>query len=257
MIADDAFLRRLPTVFDGAQSVQIEALVFSADAIDANFATIKRITAACGKDICSAPRHVHVDLFTRTWAIVDCLHVVREILEALDYQTPLAIAFLEKYEAASKLRNLMDHLKNNARNVANAKHRPPIFGVLGYIYVSNENIVMKDGQLTVTGGATVMLSAGRFLGGRQMTAVNPADLPELRGPVCGFRLEAFDKFLQLEQADHDLRALMAEVNDRLEKDIVERAVTLSKERSIPVEKLLANPAGGLCLFLAFKTGDAA
>jgi hypothetical protein len=47
------------------------------------------------------------------------------------------------------------------------------------------------------------------------------------------------------------------VNDRLEKDIVERAVTLSKERGVPVEKLLANPAGGLCLFLAFKTGNAA
>jgi hypothetical protein len=150
----------------------------------------------------------------------------------------------------------MDHLKSNAENVANAKHRPPVFGVLGYIYVSNEDVVMKDGRLTMTGGATVMLSAGRFLGGRQMTAVNPADLPELRGPVCGFRLEAFDKFLELEQADGDLRALMAEVNGHLEKEIAERAATLSKERGVPVEKLLANPAGGLCLFLGFKTGDA-
>jgi hypothetical protein len=158
MIPDDAFLRRLPAVLDGAQAVQLEALVFSADAIDANFATIKCIIAAWGKEICNAPRQLHVELFTRTWASVDCLHVVREILEALDYKTPLAIAFREKYEAASELRNLMDHLKSNARNVANAKHRPPIFGVLGYIYVADENVVMKDGHLTVEGGATVMLS---------------------------------------------------------------------------------------------------
>src|SRR3954453_7733717 len=257
MIPDNAFLRRLPAALDGAQAVHLEALVFSADSIEGSYVAIREIAASLGEQICNAPCRVRTELFTRAWAIVDCLHVVRQILEALGYQTPLAASFREKYEVATKLRNVMDHLNSNAGNVAKAENRPPVFGVVGYIHIPADKVVMGNGPAHFTGGATVMLSAGRFSGGRVMTAVNPADLSVLRSPVCGFRLEAFGQFLELEQAEHDLRMLMIEVNKRLDEDVTERAALLSKERGVSIEKILANDASGLCLYLVFKTGNPA
>jgi hypothetical protein len=85
--------------------------------------------------------------------------------------------------------------------------------------------------------------------------VNPFNLTELRAPVCGFQLEAFDKTIELEKAENDLQILMSEVNDRLEKDIFDRATDLSKKHGVSVEQLLANPPGGLCISLAFDVAE--
>lgn len=254
MVPDDAFLRRLPVFLNGTQAVQLEALLFSADVIDASFDTIRRIATSYQKGICQAPRSVHVTLFTHAWTIIDCIHVVRQVLAALDYQTPLAVTFIKKYESAYKLRNKMDHLTGNAKNTANSNGRPPLFGALAYVCVPEEQFVVNEGEINVTGGGMVMLSSGRFLGGQKITAVNPAGL-NLCGPVGGFRLEAFDEHIELEQAVRDLQVLMVEVNDRLEKDITKLAEALSKERGVPVETLLANAPAGLSFYLAFESGD--
>lgn len=256
MIPDTAFLRRLPTVLDRTEVVLVEALVFSADAIDASFAAIRRVTTKYREEICGAPRLVHVELFTHAWTIVDCLHVVRGVLAGLDYKTPLAVAFLERYECATKLRNRMDHLTDNAKNVANSKGRPPVFGGLGYICVPNESFLMQEGHMAMTGGGIVTLSTGRFWAGQAMTLVNPAGIT-MHGPVGGFRLEAFDHSLELEQAVTDLRELMAQVNDNLEKDMNNQAEALSKEHGVPVEKLLSHPGGGFSFYLAFGAGNPA
>jgi hypothetical protein len=164
MIPDDAFLRRIPANLDRTQTVYLEALVFSADTVRVSFNTIKNITGRFGKEICSAPSHARLELFIHAWTIIDRVHVVRELLLALDYATPKAVSFRETYEVATKLRNLMDHLKGNARNIADAKHRPPLFGALCYVFISNDNVEMKDRKLTVNGGHTIMVSAGHFQG---------------------------------------------------------------------------------------------
>jgi hypothetical protein len=253
MIANGSFLRRLPAILDGTQVVQIEALVFSADAIDASFNAIQRLATKYKQEICGAPRLAHVEIFTNAWTIVDCIHVVLQVLSALDYQTPLALAFQENYKSARALRNRMDHLIGNARNVANSKGRAPVFGAISYVCVPDEKIVRKNGQIVITGGGAVMLSTGRFAGGQRILAVNPAGR-ELTIPVGGFRLEAFDELLDFDEAVKDLRALMIEINDRLEKQTAELADGLSKEHGIPLEKLLANAPGGLSFYLPFELG---
>jgi hypothetical protein len=101
----------------------------------------------------------------------------------------------------------------------------------------------------------VVLTTGRLAGGEAMKLINPAGRGIL-GPVGCFRLEAFDAFLELDEAETDLRALVIEVNDRLEKKFDELARTASQERAIPIEKLTANPIGGVSLFLAFEAGTA-
>lgn len=253
MLANGAFLRRLPVIIKPAEAVQIEALVFSADAIETSMNVIRSVAMAYREKIVDAGRTVHVGLFTQAWTIVDCLHVVRQVLRALDYQTPLAIVFLRKYDCARKLRDKMDHLSKNARNTAESKRRPPVYGAFGYICVPERNIVEKDGEATLTGGGIVLLTTGRWAGGEQMEVLNPVGR-EFWGPAGRFRLEAFDQVLELDEAERDLRALITEVNDRFEKQTAEFARTVSQERGIPIEKLMANPIGGVSLFLAFEAG---
>jgi hypothetical protein len=250
MIADDAFLRRLPSIIEQSQVVQIEALVFSTDAVEISMDRVRKISTSYREKICEAGRQVHVELLMHAWTVVDCINVVRQVLIALDYQTPAAITFLQKYECARKLRNKMDHLSGNAANVAKSKGRPPVFGALGYICVPDANLEMVDGRITATGGGIVTITAGRFEGGK-IELVNPAGL-ELKVPTGGFRLDAFDEHLDLEGAAKDLRHLVIEINGNFEKKISEQAAVISKERDIPIAKLLSNPVGGLSFFLAFS-----
>ncbi|MBX9827904.1 MAG: hypothetical protein K2Y27_23250 [Xanthobacteraceae bacterium] len=252
MIPSNAFLRRLPTILNGAEAIQIEALVFSADAIEVSFGAIRAITSQHRERIVDVDRAVHVELFIRAWTIVDCLHVTRQTLRAIDYGTPLATKFLDQYECASKLRNQMDHISGNAKNVANAKGRPPIFGALSYVCLRGEDVAVFDGQVSVSGGGMVTITAGRFPGGQRLSLVNPAGR-EMRGPVGMFRLEAFNEMLELEHAADDLRSLMAEVNGKLETRMLEQARKISDEKGIPLDRVMANPIGSVAVFLAFQT----
>jgi hypothetical protein len=248
MLAKDAFLRRLPGVVDGRQAVQIDALVFSADAIEASMRGIRGIAAAYMERIVGAPHAVQVEMFVRAWSVVDCVHVVRQTLAALEYGTPLATAFIEKYACARRLRNGMDHLSQNAANAAKSKGTPPIFGALGYVCVPGNNVTMHDGKPTVSGCGVVVLALGPSRDGAQMPAINPTGR-ELRIPVSAFQLAAFDEILELEQMETDLRRLMAEVNTRLEAQVTEQVRSLAKQHGLATEKLLESPARGLSAYL--------
>jgi hypothetical protein len=251
MISDDAFLRRLPTVLDARQAIQLEALLFSADTIEASYRAIVRVTTQHRERIVQAGRRARIELFTHAWTIVDCLHVARQALASIDYQTPQASAFATKYSCARSLRNKMDHLTKNAGNVANAKRRPPVFGALSYVCIREEDFVSQGDRITMTGGGIVVLTAGRILGGQHAGMVNPAGR-EWTGPVGLFRLEAFDEILELEDADRDMRTLLVEVNVNLEKQVTALVEKLSSEHNVPIEQLMAHPAEGLSVFLAFK-----
>jgi hypothetical protein len=245
-LAKDAFLRRLPSVVDPAQVVHLEALVFSLDAIAASMAAIRAITMACREKIGEAGRQVHVALFTHAWTIVDCVHVVRQVLGALDYRSDLADAFREKHGSATALRNKMDHLTQNARNVGYAKGRPPVFGALGYFCIPAEHIRFDDGRQTVSGGVILMISMGRLAEGTSAPLVNPGGR-KIRGVASLFRLDAFDQGLELEEAAEDLGPLVVEMNEFYEAQCREAAYALSEEHKVPIEALLAHPGGGLTI----------
>ena len=98
MLPDDAFLRRLPTLLNPMQIVQLEALVFSADAVEASLDVIRQVTTHYRERLGEAGRKITVGLLMHAWTIVDSVHVVRQVLTALDYKTPLAVDFQKKYD---------------------------------------------------------------------------------------------------------------------------------------------------------------
>ncbi len=135
MLADDAFLRQLPTGIAPEQAVLIETLVYCADAVETSYDAI-RLTALTHGDQAarSMNRSARVRMFTDAWTIVDCIHVARQVLQALAYPTAAATQFQTKYEIASQLRNKMDHVVGQARNHSNRKDQPPLLGMISYCY---------------------------------------------------------------------------------------------------------------------------
>jgi hypothetical protein len=180
--------------------------------------------------------------------------VVLQIVHVLQYRTPLANTLVAKYHDARTLRNKMDHLSQNAKNTANSKRRPPLFGVLSYVHVPPEFITEKEGAIAILGGGTVMLSAGRLPGGGAMDLQNPAG-KRLNVPVGGFCLQAFDKTIALEAVAEDLGALMVEINFSFENRIHQHAADILKDHSVPLEKSLGNPPSGLSVYLVFQCND--
>ncbi|HEY6342837.1 MAG TPA: hypothetical protein VIY49_15200 [Bryobacteraceae bacterium] len=88
---------------------------------------------------------------------------------------------------------------------------------------------------------TAVVTAGRFITeGGGFEILNPAGR-QIVGPVFGFRLQAFDTFLELEEVERDLRELIREMNDRFHEQAVARAREISEERQIPIERAMANP----------------
>ena len=248
MLADDAFLRRLPSIIDEAQAIQVEALVFSADAVQVSLAAIQQTAFHHRENIVTAGRAIHTYLLMQAWTMVDCAHVVLQILHELDYRTPLAQNFQANYASARKLRNKMDHLAKNASNTALSKRRPPVFGALGYICIPDKNIVSVDGTNRITGGGIVSITAGRAIGSKAVNLVNPSSVSAI---VSGFRLDAFDHSLDLEKAAKDLDILIAEMNDTLEKKAIDQAEQEARRSGLPAERLLAHPPAGLSMFIAF------
>jgi hypothetical protein len=247
MLPNDAFLRRLPKTLNPRERLALEALVFSADSIDASYQSIISLTSALGEKIPEIQRIQRSLLFTFAWSIIDHLHVCRQLLSSLGVKTKTAAKFVKETERATDLRNKMDHLKGNIDNLTKSKRpRPPLFGAITYIYISEAT----DGNALM--GGTVLISAGTWSHSLKMEMLNPAGRP-LRLPVSGFQLEAFDKKVSIERAAHALRDLITDLNHTVEEVSRERLHNIAQEKGIPVERLSENFGEGLAVFLAFKT----
>jgi hypothetical protein len=161
MLAEDAFLRQLPSGLAPVQAIQIEALVYCGDAVEASYRAIKSIALAHGKEITAADRrHARVSIFIHAWTIVDCVHVARDMLRDMGDPSDQSLQFQTKYEVATLLRNKMDHVAKQAENLAARKDQPPLFGMISYAV---ERLEKNGAEFTLGDkGNIVAISLGRF-----------------------------------------------------------------------------------------------
>jgi hypothetical protein len=99
-------------------------------------------------------------MFIHAWTIVDSLHVANDMVRALGYNTARSAEFQAKYRVATLLRNKMDHVANQARNLANRTNQPPLLGTISYAY---QQLEQDDGaEFRLTGGTIVGISLGKI-----------------------------------------------------------------------------------------------
>ena len=74
---------------------------------------------------------------------------------------PRQSKFYADFECATLLRNGMDHLHNNVRNLAARKGtQSPLFGALSYFWVEPHQITEIDGEAVVRAGTLVTITSG-------------------------------------------------------------------------------------------------
>jgi hypothetical protein len=263
MLADDAFLRQLPSGIAPEQAVLIETLVYCADAVETSYDTIRLTALTHGDQVANTlNRSARVRMFIDAWTIVDCVHVARQVMQALAYPTAAAAAFQTKYEIASKLRNKMDHVVGQARNHSNRKDQPPLLGMISYCY---DNLEQTDTGYTLADACTIFaISHGHIRSRATMDAIMPMKLPtpvvykeefEQFGQVAhGFHLSAFEAGLvfPLEAAAHDMAALIEEVNALASRLVPEQLQKLADGEGVDVEELMRPTRGDLVAWFKFE-----
>jgi hypothetical protein len=139
MIPDTSFLRRIPTALSLQLRFPFAALAYAIDGIYiAHQSIIEWATSALNRDPFAPPYKEQVILFLSIWSIVDRAHVVRSILHMIskDKRKPdgLVAQFIDDFECAAHMRNKMDHIPSNLRNIANTTAPIlPIYGVFSFV----------------------------------------------------------------------------------------------------------------------------
>lgn len=253
MLAEDTFLRQLPSGVEPEQAVLIETLVYCADAIETSYDAIRLTALTHGDQVAKTlTRTLRVRMFTDAWTIVDNVHVARQVLEALAYPTAAAAEFQTKYEIATRLRNKMDHVVSMAQNHSNRKDQPPLLGMISYCH---DNLEQTATGYTLADTCTVFaISHGHIRSRATMDTIMPTNLPtpvvykeefEQFGHVAhGFHLSAFKAGMvfPLEAAAHDMAALIEEVNALASQVVPQQLQKLADDKGVDVKELM-RPAG--------------
>jgi hypothetical protein len=263
MLAEDAFLRRLPLGLAPIQALQIETLVYCGDAVEASYVAIKSIALAHGEQIVNQDRRAaRLHMFINAWTIVDCVHIACNLLRALGYPSDQSSKFQTKYEVATRLRNKMDHVANQARNLANRRDQPPLLGTISYAVEQLE----QDGAEFRLGGGTIIgrIRTRATLG----DLVNPASIPapvayadevaQSGGVVAhGFQLAGFEPspVLPLEAAANDLIASLHELNDRVSQLLPAQLQKHAASEGLDVDEVMRPAVGDLCVYVKFVRDD--
>lgn len=263
MLPNDAFLRRFPSGIAAEHGVLIETLVYCADAVESSYDSIRLTALTHGAQVAKTiNRSALVRMFIDAWTIVDCVHIARQVLQALKY--PRAAEFRTKYEVASTLRNKMDHVVGQARNHANRRDQPPLLGMISYCY---EKLEQVDNKFKLAGGTIFALSVGHIRSRSTMDVINPMDLPipvvfkeefeQFGHAVHGFHLSAFEAglALPLEAAAQDMAKLIEEVNDQASRVVPGQLQKLAEEEGVDVRELMSPAAGDLCVWFKFERLD--
>ncbi|MBR8294948.1 hypothetical protein KDW63_12215 [Burkholderia cenocepacia] len=254
MLSDDAYIRKLPAFLDPVQRVHLESLVFSVDAIAISISRIKHIANQYGTQIGSAKSTERTEMLIHAWTIVDCVHVIRQTLTALKLKKDSIVNYISKYDSARTLRNNMDHLTGNAKNVSNSKGRPPTYGCLGYIYISDEDLTFANGTIAPVAAHSICVMSGTVLDEHKLKIINPLE-KELRIPSCLFELDAFGESISLEQAAEDSIGLISELSSSAEKELRDAAEKISIEHNVSKDELLAHHAAGLSICIRMEFSD--
>ena len=241
MLPDDHFFRRLPAIIKPDQSIRLQTIIYASDLMELALARLNELGVRF--DINNATAFDKLALFSEAWAIVDQVHVVRQLLTALtkDHPGPDTKGWLDNFEVATHLRNKMDHLNQNIGNLVKAGGgSSPLFGFVSFFRPIPERWAdgLTKGEIR---GALITVSAGPLPGEARASLM--FDDINIRLPLGGLKLEAFGLVLQLENAVERLRPILIRIAEDLERQIEAQIGGMMEQTGKTREELL-QPVGG-------------
>jgi hypothetical protein len=212
MLGKNSFFRKTPSAIGLEQRLIFEAAGWAIEMISWSNDRLKSAAARIDPNSKNFPSLEAREMFACAWSIVDQTHMLRELLKRLETaEAGPTLEFIEKYEAASDIRNKMNHLHQNIPNLANKKSAvTPVFGALSFCMArTGDEVAAETDPVVIKKECWIIsISAGALTHPKhRIQVVNPAGrLVEL--PVGLIEFEVFERTLNFWQMETDLRALV-------------------------------------------------
>jgi hypothetical protein len=257
MIPRGSVLRKLPVIIEAQQRLRLESLVFSIDLLTLAFASLRDLAARLGSNVVDLSDTERMAMFLHAWTMVDQVHVIRQLLRDLsDGEMGKTLGkFYSDFEGAHHLRNKMDHLRMNIQNLATRKGmRAPLFGAISYLVVEPHQVTQHEAKCSINGATAITIMAGSVPDGKSLfpIAVAPRQIP-----VSAFKLFAFDREIDLEDAFIQLQVVMTKLGEMLAAQLTEHVDAISKTSEATIEQLMAAlpMSGGMIIAATIQYGD--
>jgi hypothetical protein len=262
MISENSFFKKLPEGMNLEQRLILEGIGWAIQMLSLSYDKLK--AAASQVDVTSDtyPTSQATEMFACCWSIVDQCHMLRNLLERMNPATDGLIAtFIEKFEAATLIRNAMDHLHQKISNIAKKKDpMPPLFGALCFAVISNEDISDSGtGLVVIKGGTLVVLTAGALTHPTHKFQFDspPGRVTEI--PLGMFQFTAFEHCIDVSQMMIDLAALVAHFETVVKSNQEQQLREFARKNNLEEDKVLCgehNVAMMITMPMPINKGDA-
>jgi hypothetical protein len=259
MITENSFFNKIPQAIDLEQRLILEGVGWAIQMLSLSYDKLK--AAASRVDVASNtyPTSQATEMFACCWSIIDQCHMLRKLLERMNPITGgLAATFIEKSEAATLIRNAMDHLHQKIQNIANKKDpMPPLFGALSFAVIGNED--MSDsgtGPVVITGCKLVVLTAGALTHPTHRFQISspPGRLTEI--PLGMFQFTAFEHRIDVSEMMIDLAALVAHFDTVVKSDQEQQLREFARKNNLEEDKVVSEHNVALMITMEMASGDA-
>lgn len=244
LVSDESFLRRLPMAVALESRIRFDAIVIACDIISQAYQDLSQLAGSIGSDVTSLSNSKRAAMIGLCWNIIDQVHAVRQLVRPPPERTAGSATqrFLDVSDTATVLRNKMDHLNANLRNLAEKRGgRFPLFGALSYVF-SNDD--------PATGGHLLTIASGALQGSDVFPAVNPVG-QSYTVPVGLLQLHAFDTSFEFSPALAALQDYVRINERRIEEQVRQAANAEASKGGRTVDELLIHLGGSPAIVMAF------
>jgi hypothetical protein len=225
----------------------LEAASFAIDAIFLSYERLKSDAVGVTVDrIDQAAHQLEHGIFVSVWSIVDQCHMLRNLLKELSLTPGGIIAnFIEEHGNVTLVRNRMDHIHNQLKNIAEKKvPSPPLFGVLSFCRVSEKDIERSiDGTFVMKRCLGITIAASSLTHTKHDFQLINLTGKSLEIPNGMFEFQAFENIIEISKLIKDLNKVVDHFETFVKPRIEERIRVAATEKGLDPEQVLNERLG--------------
>lgn len=255
----DEFLRRLPIGLELQERILLETIANCLDAITLAMTRIRLNSKKLAELACVEPRNLsevpselRTALFSDTWSMVDSSYALLQVLKRLKLSGYEAAHEFQKLgDTISGLRNKMDHLASNAKNLADGqKFTTPLLGELSFCFFKGSKVDARSLSFSVIN----ILSGSLTKPKHTSTMLTPLGRT-IKYEVDLFQFQAFGYSLDLSDLFEKSLGLRTELNTKGADEVKGKIVAACEAAGMIVEDNLKHAPADLLLVVDLEAGN--
>lgn len=258
MLSEKSFFKKIPAIITLEQRLIWEGAGWAIQMTFWSYEQMRSAAARIDSRSLEYPTLVAQEMFAHAWSIIDQTHMLRTILKRTSPREggPTS-TFIKKYEVVTLIRNSMDHLHNNIKNIAkNKSPRPPLFGALSFCIVRPEQIIVSEnGDTNISGCRTVTITAGALTHPHHQFGFRSPMGRLIELPVGLFDFQAFEQKTSFSELIADLRTLVEHYDTVVKADQETQLRTFARENGLEEERVVNEHNAALVLAMDFSFNE--